>query len=270
MRDFVVVDAFTSRPFAGNPAGVVVLDGPGDEGWMQAVATELNLSETAFLHRLSQRGWSLRWFTPAREVPLCGHATLGSAHALWGEGHAKGDELRFQTLSGELVARKRDGAIELDFPSLPADPCDPPPGLAAILGGSSWRWVGQTRDRESRFGNLLVELESEAAVRALAPDLGLLAGLPFGGLIVTASGDAPDVDCVSRYFAPAFGIPEDPVTGSAHCTVGPFWAERLGKTTLRARQLSRRGGELGVRVTPWRIFLTGNAVTVARGRIAER
>jgi PhzF family phenazine biosynthesis protein len=269
MRDYVVVDAFTKEPFKGNPAGVVVLDGPGDEGWMQSVAAELNLSETAFLHRLDGRGWSLRWFTPLHEVPLCGHATLGSAHALWSEGHDSGDELRFQTASGELIARKRGEQIELDFPSLPADPFDPPAELAQILGGASWRWIGKTRDRETRYGNILVELENQTAVQNLQPDLVALAKLPFGGMIVTAAAEIHGFDMVSRYFAPAYGIPEDPVTGSAHCTVGPYWAERLGKTELRGRQLSRRTGDIGVRVTPDRIYLTGDAITVARGEIVD-
>lgn len=267
MKQYVVVDAFTTEPFKGNPAAVVVLEGPGDDAWMQSVATELNLSETAFLHPLAGRGWSLRWFTPLHEVPLCGHATLASAHTLWSEGHDAGDALRFQTLSGELVARKRGDQIELDFPSLPADPIDPPEGLAQILGGARWAWVGKTRDRETRHGNILVELESQAAVQGLQPDLAALAKQPFGGMIVTAAAEIPGFDMVSRYFAPAYGIPEDPVTGSAHCTVGPFWAARLGKTELRARQLSRRTGDLGVRVTPERIYLTGDAVTVARGAI---
>lgn len=269
MRKFVIVDAFTKRPFAGNPAGVMVLDGPGDEPWMHAVAAELNLSETAFLYRLGEGGWSLRWFTPLHEVPLCGHATLGSAHALWTEGHAEGDELHFQTLSGELVARKREGKIELDFPSLPADPCEPPAELGRVLGDAAWQWVGRTRDRTTRFGNLVVEVESEAAVQALTPDLALLRTLPFGGMVVTAMAESAEFDFVSRYFAPAYGIPEDPVTGSTHCTLGPYWAAKLGTTELSARQLSRRTGELGVRVTPKRIYLTGEAVMVARGEVSN-
>jgi PhzF family phenazine biosynthesis protein len=232
-------------------------------------AAELNLSETAFLHRLDGQGWTLRWFTPVHEVPLCGHATLGSAHALWSEGYERGDELRFQTLSGELVARKRGNEIELDFPSLPADPLEPPAALSQILGDATWRWVGKTRDRDTRFGNILVQLENQADVQDLQPDLAALAKLPFGGMIVTAAAEIPGFDMVSRYFAPAYGIPEDPVTGSANCTVGPFWADRLGKTELRARQLSRRTGDLGVCVTPERVYLTGEAITVARGSIVE-
>jgi PhzF family phenazine biosynthesis protein len=269
MHDYVIVDAFTNRPFAGNPAGVVVLDGPGEPRWMQAVAAELNLSETAFLYRFDDGAWSLRWFTPVAEVDLCGHATLASAHTLWREGHDAVAAIRFQTASGELIARQRDGAIELDFPSLPADPIEPPATLAQILGGVAWRWIGQTRHADPAAANYLVELESESVVRNLAPDVAELGKLPVGGMIVTARAESPGFDFVSRYFAPALGIAEDPVTGSAHCTSGPYWAERLGKNELRACQLSRRSGELGVTVTPERVYLLGEAVTVARGTIVS-
>lgn len=181
MRNDVVVDAFTSEPFKGNPAGVVVLDGSGDERWIQTVAAELNLSETVFLYRLDGQGWSLRWFASLHEVPLCGHATLGAAHALWSEGHDDGSALRFQTPSGELVARKRGIGLGLDDPSLPADPFAPPSELTRIVGGASWRWTGMTCDRETRDGNILVEPEDQAAVQNLQPISPPWRGSPSAG-----------------------------------------------------------------------------------------
>jgi predicted PhzF superfamily epimerase YddE/YHI9 len=260
------VDAFTAEPFAGNPAAVCLLarGEPADPGWMQRVAAEMNLSETAFLRPGAEPGaWGLRWFTPAVEVELCGHATLAAAHVLWSEGlAAAGEELWFATLSGPLGARPgEDGVVWLDFPATPAEPVDPPDGLLDALGGGPARFVGR-----GRF-DYLVELAGEADVRDLAPDVRRLAGLGSRGVIVTAAGGSAGYDFVSRYFAPAAGIDEDPVTGSAHCTLGPFWAERLGRVELTGFQASRRGGLVRVRPQGDRVLLGGQAVTVLRGRL---
>ena len=264
-RPLYQVDAFTAEPFAGNPAAVCLLEDDADPGWMQRVAAEMNLSETAFLRPGAEAGrYGLRWFTPTVEVGLCGHATLASAHVLFTEGLAEaGQGLRFDTASGALAARRDDdGAIWLDFPATPAEPVDPPAGLLEGLSGAAARWVGR-----GRF-DYLVELEDEAAVRGLAPDVRRLEGLGPRGVIVTAAGDGSGGhDFVSRYFAPAAGIDEDPVTGSAHCTLGPFWAERLGRTELTGFQASARGGLVQVRPSGGRVLLGGQAVTVLRGQL---
>jgi predicted PhzF superfamily epimerase YddE/YHI9 len=256
------VDAFTNRAFAGNPAAVCLLPQPRDEGWMQAVAREMNLSETAFLHPEREDGaWRLRWFTPAVEVELCGHATLASAHVLWEVGQLPGDRpARFQTRSGLLTAERRGDWIELDFPAQMAEPTPPPPGLAETLGGEPL-WVGKSRY------DYLLELASEAAVRSLDPDHRRLATLPVRGVIVTARTEQAPFDFVSRFFAPGSGVDEDPVTGSAHCTLGPYWAARLGKSDLLAFQASSRGGEVRVRVEGERVKLGGQAVIVLRGEL---
>jgi PhzF family phenazine biosynthesis protein len=258
-QPFTQVDAFTDRPFAGNPAAVCLLPAPRGEEWMRHVAREMNLSETAFLVRRDD-GFDLRWFTPAVEVELCGHATLASAHALWESGELDaGAAARFHTLSGLLTAeRGDDGLVWLDFPLTPPEPADPPPELAPALGARP-RFVGR-----SRF-DYLAELGSEDEVRALEPDFRRLAGITARGVIVTAPSARPDADFVSRYFAPAAGIDEDPATGSAHCTLGPFWAERLGRSDLVGRQLSARGGVVRVRVAGDHARLGGRAVTVLRG-----
>jgi len=260
------VDAFTAEPFAGNPAAVCLLDGDQDAGWMQAVAAEMNLSETAFLRPAGAGRYGLRWFTPTVEVELCGHATLASAHVLWSEGLAgDGQAVRFDTASGPLTARPGgDGTIWLDFPATPAAPVDPPAGLLDALGGGPAGFVGL-----GRF-DYLVELADEAAVRGLAPDVRRLGGLGTRGVIVTAAADpggADGFDFVSRYFAPAAGIDEDPVTGSAHCTLGPFWADRLGRQDLTGFQASPRGGPVQVRPEGDRVLLGGRAVTVVRGQL---
>ena len=254
------VDAFTERPFAGNPAAVCVLPAPRDERWMQDVAREMNLSETAFLHP-QDASYALRWFTPAAEVALCGHATLASAHVLWQDGHlSPGQQARFHTLSGLLTAGRRGDWIELDFPATPTAPAAAPAGLVAALGVTP-RWVGR-----SRF-DYLVELESEDAVRTLAPDLGALQRVEARGVAVTSRASTRGYDFVSRFFAPRVGVPEDPVTGSAHCALTPFWSERLGKTELMAYQASSRGGEIRVRLRGERVILGGQAVTVLRGNL---
>lgn len=258
---FFQVDAFTAEPFAGNPAAVMILTAPRDEAWMQRVATEMNLSETAFLHRRPDGAFDLRWFTPTIEVALCGHATLASAQALWESEQVDPDQaIRFQTKSGELVATLHGDWIELDFPATREEPAEAPAGLAEALG------VVPTYVGKSRF-DYLVEVESEAIVRCAKPDFVRLATLPVRGVMITSRASMPDVDFVSRFFAPGSGIDEDPVTGSAHCCLTPYWSRKLGKTELVARQLSARGGLLKVRLAGDRVFLAGQGVTVIRGEI---
>ena len=261
MQPLFVVDAFADRPFAGNPARVPVLDAEHNPAWMQAVASELNLSETSFLRRREDGVWCLRWFAPELETALCGHATLAAAHVLWTEGHHPPEEaIRFATASGELRAfGTGDGPIRLDFPAAPARPVAPPPGLEEVLSVTH-RPVGRAGPND----NYLVEVDSSAALRGLHPDLGRLATLPVGGLIVTAPSDDPAYDFLSRYFAPAAGIPEDPVTGSAHCTLGAYWQGKLGKSRFRALQVSPRTGALTVEVRDDRVHLSGSAVTTIR------
>jgi predicted PhzF superfamily epimerase YddE/YHI9 len=255
-----VVDAFTDRPFAGNPAAVCLLNGPHEDGWLAQVAREMNLSETAFLQPEGD-GFRLRWFTPAAEVDLCGHATLASAHVLWELRVVQpGEPARFHTRSGLLTAERGGAGIRLDFPARPADACAPPAGLLEALRTEA-RFVGRNNL------DYLVEVASEAAVRDLRPDLGRLAGVPCRGVIVTAAAATPGFDFVSRFFAPAVGVPEDPVTGSAHCCLAPFWGERLGKEQMRGLQVSARGGVVGVRRAGERVLLEGQAVTVLRGEL---
>ena len=257
---FTQVDAFTDRPFTGNPAAVCLLAAPADPAWMQQVAREMNLAETAFIVRQTE-GFDLRWFTPATEVDLCGHATLASAHVLWEEQHLSADETaRFHTRSGLLTASKDPNLIWLDFPATPSQPAPPLPELERGLG-AALRYVGRT------VFDYLVELDSEAAVRQIAPDLGALARLPVRGVIVTARAESSAYDFVSRFFAPAAGVPEDPVTGSAHCGLAPFWAARLGRQELTGYQASERGGLVTVRVEGDRVRLGGKAVTVLRGEL---
>jgi PhzF family phenazine biosynthesis protein len=262
IQRFTQVDAFADRPFAGNPAAVCLLSPPGDPEWMQHVAREMNLAETAFLVR-RRDGFDLRWFTPAVEVDLCGHATLASAHVLWEEGHLKPAEMaRFHTRSGVLTASRQGSLIWLDFPATPAQPAPTPIELKRGLGESTrMEYVGRTPF------DYLVELESEAEVRSLAPDMGALAQLPVRGVIVTARSTNGSHDFVSRFFAPAVGIAEDPVTGSAHCGLGPFWGTRLGKEELVGYQASARGGTVRVRLEGDRAHLGGEAVTVLRGEL---
>lgn len=257
------VDAFTSRRFAGNPAAVCLLAKAHPAKWMQAIAAELNLSETAFVVPMA-RGLQLRWFTPKCEVDLCGHATLATAHVLWQEGLVPADQaIPFHTRSGQLVAaRLPDGRIELDFPARPAVVGKAPKGLAKVLGAKPVRVAHSTED-------LLVELESAAAVRALQPDLVALGELPVRGVVVTAASDQRRFDFVSRFFAPAVGVPEDPVTGSAHCVLAPWWSERLGRAVLKGYQASARGGEVEVEVAGDRVLLRGAAVTVVRGELQD-
>jgi predicted PhzF superfamily epimerase YddE/YHI9 len=260
-QPIVQVDAFTAGPFGGNPAAVCILAGPVPESWMQSVAAEMNLSETAFLWP-EETAYRLRWFTPAVEVRLCGHATLASAHVLWEDGHRAPDrDIAFETLSGRLGARRAGDWIELDFPVNPVEGVAPPPGLADALAVTP-RFVGRApRDQ------YLIEIATAEEVRALRPDFGRLAALPVRSVIVTAEGDAEGVDFVSRFFAPALGIPEDPVTGSAHTLLTPHWAARLDRRELAAHQVSARGGRLRLRLEGDRVAIAGQAVTVLRGEL---
>jgi len=253
------IDAFAGEPFTGNPAAVCLPATEPPAGWMQQVAAEMNLSETAFAWP-SGDGFGLRWFTPVAEVDLCGHATLATAHALWETGRlAKGDPAVFQTRSGRLSARQDGAIIELDFPGEPATPCEPPGGLAKALG-AELLWCGQ-----NRF-DYLVQVADEPAVLGLEPDLAYLAKLDTRGVIVTAMARRDDAaDFVSRFFCPALGIDEDPVTGSAHCALAPFWAERLGQETFVGFQASGRGGRVQCTLDGERVRLGGKAVTVLSG-----
>jgi PhzF family phenazine biosynthesis protein len=271
-RSISIVDAFSEVPFEGNPAGVCVLELAASESWMRSVAAEVNLSETAFLHPV-ESGWRLRWFTPTVEVELCGHATLASAHVLWTEGHAPRDRpIRFETLGGVLgascVAADR---IALDFPSKPVSEAAAPPALLEALGTD-----GRTPlPKATGFNGMdwLVELPTEADVRSVEPDFRALAAIDARGVMVTSSPGSdtlkshPDIDFVSRFFAPACGVDEDPVTGSAHCALGPWWAWKLGRSTVTGRQISTRGGTVRVTDRGDRVTLEGAAVTVLRGRI---
>ena len=262
----IQIDAFTAEPFAGNPAAVCLLPQARDAGWMQQVAREMNLSETAFLHKLSATAggeavFGLRWFTPAVEVDLCGHATLASAHALWqSKWIAPHDVARFDTKSGRLTAERRGDWIELDFPATLEQSAEPPEGLADAIG-ASFLYVGK-----SRF-DYLVEVGSEDVVRGLEPDFARLRTLPVRGVMVTSRASTAGFDFVSRFFAPGSGVDEDPVTGSAHCCLTPFWSKRLGKLEMVARQVSERGGTVKVRLDGNRVKLGGQAVTVLRGEL---
>ena len=256
----VQVDAFTAEPFAGNPAAVCLLPTQRDAEWMQRVAAEMNLSETAFLIRRGQ-AFDLRWFSPAVEIDLCGHATLASAHVLWELGELPaGVTAQFHTKSGLLTAVRQDDWIELDFPATPASPAELPEGLADAIGAVP-RYVGK-----SRFDYLL-ELDDERTIRELKPDFASMKSLSARGVIVTSRASSDGVDFVSRFFAPGAGIDEDPVTGSAHCCLTPYWSERLGRTTFVARQLSARGGTLRVALEGDRVKLRGQAITVLRGEL---
>ena len=255
-----IVDAFAEAAYAGNPAGVVLLDEPRDDSWRRAVAAELRHSETAFVEPAGLGAWGLRWFTPTVEVDLCGHATLASAHVLWESGRlAEGEPARFATRSGTLAAvRMADGRIELDLPVDRVRAVEAPAGLEVALG-SAPVFVG------TGASNLLVELASAAEVRGLAPDQAWLAALP-GGFIATARSDVAGAAIVSRFFCPADGIPEDPVTGSAHCALAAYWAPRLGPS-FRAIQVSDRGGVVDVRLHDDRVGVAGRAVTRLEGTL---
>jgi PhzF family phenazine biosynthesis protein len=269
-QPIAVVDAFTSEPYRGNPAGICILPAAASDQWMQSVAIEMNHAETAFLIKISD-GYDLRWFTPGGEVDLCGHATLASAHYLWESGELPADkQARFHTRSGLLTADplllEGKAWIELDFPSEPARPANTPDGLAAMLGAEP---VFVDRNRM----DYLVELKDESAVRNLRPDFKQIARMSAAenvrGIIVTAAGTNSSADIVSRCFYPHFDIDEDPVTGSAHCALAPYWIPRLGKQEIVAYQASARGGWLHLRVVGDRVKLRGQAVTTLRGELAH-
>ena len=259
-QEIFQVDAFTDRPFAGNPAAVCVLPEPADERWMQHLANEMNLSETAFLVE-REDGYHLRWFTPAVEVELCGHATLASAHILWEQGFLAPDRpARFYTRSGLLSAVRKDQWIELDFPAVPEKQTEIPEELLKAFGAPA-RYAGK-----NRF-DFLLEFDSAETVRNMSPDFTLLKQISGRGFMVTSRSDASQYDFISRFFAPAAGVNEDPVTGSAHCCLGPYWAKKLGKKELTGYQASARGGVVKVRVGSDRVYLGGQAVTVMRGTL---
>ncbi|NPV86960.1 MAG: PhzF family phenazine biosynthesis protein [Anaerolineae bacterium] len=257
------VDAFSAVPWRGNPAAVCLLDQPAAEEWMQAVAAEMNLSETAFLLAEGD-GWRLRWFTPRLEVDLCGHATLAAAHVLWETGRlAAGAEARFFTRSGLLTAQQRDGWIEMSFPSTPPKQIEPPPGLAEALGVSP-RYVGITNQPD-----YFVVIDEEDKLRACTPDFVRLVQFPVRGVILTCRSGG-GFDFVSRFFAPRAGVAEDPVTGSAHAALGPYWGALLFKDTLETYQASPRGGTLRIRLAGERVLISGQAVTVLKGELTAQ
>jgi len=257
------VDAFTTEKFKGNPAAVCLLEKPADESWMQAVAAEMNLSETAFLSP-RENGFDLRWFTPAVEVDLCGHATLASAHVLYENEIVPSDqEIRFYTKSGILKTSRRDDLLEMNFPAEPATEILAPPVLLRALGVAPL-YVGQNRM------DILVQVGEDSIVKELDPDFHELAQIPTRGIILTSRSSDSRYDFVSRFFAPRVGINEDPVTGSAHCCLGPFWARQLGKNEFTAFQASRRSGIVYVRLRGDRVLLGGHAITLVRGEILEK
>ncbi|NEO90436.1 MAG: PhzF family phenazine biosynthesis protein [Moorea sp. SIO3G5] len=261
-QTIIQVDAFTSKPFTGNPAAICVLPTAQDDSWMQNVAGEMNLSETAFLVK-QEDGFNLRWFTPTVEVPLCGHATLASAHVLWSEGHVSPDQtIRFYTKSGLLMAQRQGEWIQLDFPVNPSEVISTPEQLSQTLGVPI-KWVGK-----NSLG-YLVEVESEELVKQMQPNFQLMTTLPLSAVIVTSWADSDsEYDFVSRFFAPRLGIDEDPVTGSAHCCLAPFWRERNSKDQFLAYQASSRGGVVKVNYTGSdRVFLSGQAVTILRSEL---
>ncbi len=260
------VDAFTAELFRGNPAAVCFPEEGATSEWMQNVAAEMNLSETAFL-RPAGDAWDLRWFTPRMEVDLCGHATLASAHVLAETGRlAVGETAVFRTRGGELRATRRDEAIELDFPALATAPGEAPAAARSAVGGRPVA-VAAVPSGSPTGSDWVFEYATEGDLRALTPDFAALLASGAGGVMATAPGTSP-FDIVSRYFVPCAGIDEDPVTGSMHCVLGPWWGAKLGRTKLRAFQASARGGEMGIEMRGDRVRLTGRAVTVLRGALA--
>jgi len=259
---FFQVDSFTPEPYKGNPAGVCILDTNRDEVWMQLVAKEVNLSETAFVVQKSEQEFDLRWFTPTTEVDLCGHATLAASHILWEQNILSEDkEAVFSTKSGLLACKKCSDKISMDFPSEKAEKAEAPKGLLEALNINPL-YIGKNRM------DYIIEVESEKIVRALNPDFKALKAVKtHRGIIITAKSDDEKYDFVSRFFAPAAGIDEDPVTGSAHCCLAPYWAEKLNKKEFKAYQASERGGGLDLLLSDDRVCITGKAVTVIAGKI---
>lgn len=254
-----LVDAFADKPFTGNPAAVCLLNEESDSQWMQSVASEMNLSETAFVRRVDDT-FELRWFTPAYEVDLCGHATLASAHILWTEGNVPHSApIRFRSRSGILTCTRNADRIELDFPATPPDEIEPPDDLLEALGLSRADYIGKSP------WDKFVVVSSEEVVRSLSPDFGRLGRIETRGVVVTARSDHAEYDIVSRFFAPRAGVNEDPVTGSAHCCLAPYWQQQLGRSEMTAYQASRRGGTIHIRCEGDRVILGGQAVTVLQG-----
>jgi len=261
-QPIVQVDSFTDRAFAGNPAGVCIMERSRNEQWMRNVAREMNLAETAFVVPRADGAFDLRWFTPVVEVDLCGHATLAAAHVLWETSQLGSDRpAQFHTKSGLLTCVRRGGWIEMDFPGTAPTPAPAPPGMLDALGCKSAAFLGKTRF------DYLVEVSDEATLRAMAPDFGKLKNTEARGVIVTARATLAGFDFVSRFFAPGAGVDEDPVTGSAHCALAPYWSAKLGKKQMTAFQASARGGVVRVEVRGDRVMLAGQAVTVIRGEL---
>jgi PhzF family phenazine biosynthesis protein len=258
------IDAFTDQPFHGNPACVCILDQPQDDAWMQSLSAEMNLSETAFVLKQSN-GFGLRWFTPTKEVSLCGHATLASAHILWEDGCVPpAEKIEFHTLSGLLTIRKDGPWIEMDFPARLVSPADPNSELNQALGITPTHTSKRTVEKGAAY---LLEVETEEIVRTMMPDFARLLATDARTVIVTSrSGDAA-YDFVSRFFGPAIGINEDPVTGSAHCYLAPYWSARLNKHSLLGLQVSKRAGVVGCEWKGERILLRGQAVTIFKGEL---
>jgi len=255
------IDAFTDSAFAGNPAAVCILSEKMEDDWMQNLAAEMNLSETAFIYR-EGKNFNLRWFTPSSEVDLCGHATLASAHTLWEAGEVSSEEtIDFDTKSGILTAEKNEKWIELNFPAEIEEAADIPENMTKALGQIEIVYSGKNRM------DYLLEVESEEIVKNIEPDFDLLKKIDTRGIIVTAISASDKYDFVSRFFAPNIGITEDPVTGSAHCCLGPYWSEKLNKNSLIGFQASERGGTVRVKADGNRINLSGKAVTIFRGEL---
>jgi PhzF family phenazine biosynthesis protein len=255
-----IVDAFANKPFSGNPAAVCLLERDGQAGWMQSVAMEMNLSETAFLLPIGENAWRLRWFTPLTEVDLCGHATLAAAHVLWHECGQSADRLEFQTHSGLLIASRAGDKIGLDFP---ADMPRILPASEQINKALGVEPLHIYRGRE----DLLVLIERAEDLYRLDPDMEQLSQINVRGVIVTANSERAEYDFISRFFAPSVGVPEDPVTGAAHCALGPFWGERLGKSVVKGFQASKRGGGIEVELMNERVKLIGSAITILKGEL---
>ena len=261
MIELFQIDSFTSKPFSGNPAAVCILKKDADESWMQNVAAEMNLSETAFLRRIDEKNFSLRWFTPQIEVDLCGHATLAAAHILWENDLVdEADSIVFGTRSGKLTCKNIAGKIEMNFPSNPATEYSLPDFVIDSLG------VKPIFTGKNTF-DYIVEVASESEVTGARVNFDLLSDADIRGVILTSRAEKPEYDFVSRFFAPGAGINEDPVTGSAHCCLGPYWAPKIGKPVLTGYQASKRGGFVDVQVADDRVLLRGYATTVFRGNL---
>ena len=261
MVEIFQVDAFTDHAFGGNPAGVCILKKDASAEWKQQVAAEMNLSETAFVRRLDEQRFALQWFTPTVEVELCGHATLATAHVLWQTDLVdEADSIFFETRSGVLTCKNMAGKVQMNFPANAAHDFAVDQGIIDCLG------VNPIYTGKNTF-DLLIEVASENEVRRASVDFNRLREEPVRGVILTSRSEKAEFDFVSRFFAPASGVDEDPVTGSAHCCLGPYWGPKIGKTELVGFQASHRGGKVNISLADDRVFLLGQAVTVLRGSI---